>query len=269
MTFINKNIIENSLTKILENDCEFFDKNVHKLDDYFGYNDYNIKNNNNKDNLINNDFDEFQNKENEKKDLTPKSTSRQNLKLSSSDLKNINEEGSILSPNKSELYCQLNIENINDKLKGESSKLSITNNSPIILNFDKQSIINKNNNHHQVNLNNVLLITKPSKQIKSKDDIKNSSKNEVHQITLKDYTALSLKERLKYDRRSFFKYLTDHIRTEHPLISIIFKRSLLEPVFIRYSLFMYSLIMNFAINAVMFSDDYIDIRAQSASSRVT
>lgn len=66
---------------------------------------------------------------------------------------------------------------------------------------------------------------------------------------------------MKYDSRSFFKYMKDSLVEEHPLLNLLFKKSLKHPVDIRVLLFFTSFNITFATNALLFSDDYIDQRA--------
>jgi hypothetical protein len=89
-----------------------------------------------------------------------------------------------------------------------------------------------------------------------KDDIKAN-------ITIPDYHSLTLAESIKYDKRTFKTYLIDNIIEEHRLLSLIFKRSLFYPVFIRMNELIFELSLSFSMNALLFSDQYVDARASS------
>jgi len=69
-------------------------------------------------------------------------------------------------------------------------------------------------------------------------------------------------DQLKYDNRNFIEYMRDSLLDDHPLFSI-FKKSLKNPIEIRVLFFFTSLNLNFATNALLFSDEYIDQRANA------
>jgi hypothetical protein len=80
-----------------------------------------------------------------------------------------------------------------------------------------------------------------------------------HQTTIRDYQALKLRDIVKHDQRGFCKFFTDCLLQEHTLICI-FRRSLLQPLYIRIILLVFSLLMMFGFNAIFFNDDYIERR---------
>ncbi len=57
--------------------------------------------------------------------------------------------------------------------------------------------------------------------------------------------------------------MRDTLVEEHPLLNIIFNKSLKSPIDIRVMIFFTSFNLNFASNALLFSDDYIDQRANA------
>ena len=65
-----------------------------------------------------------------------------------------------------------------------------------------------------------------------------SSNNEEHTICLGDYENLVRGDALKYDKRSFWKFIIDYIFTDHCLLSL-FKKSLINPYYIRGSFFVF------------------------------
>jgi hypothetical protein len=81
-------------------------------------------------------------------------------------------------------------------------------------------------------------------------------------ITSHDYTCLGIKD-VKYDDRSFFKYLKAQIIEHHRLFSILYKPSLIDPVHLRVIKLIFELSMTFALSAILFNDSYIDSRAIS------
>jgi hypothetical protein len=82
----------------------------------------------------------------------------------------------------------------------------------------------------------------------------------VRTITLQDYEELTPVKQLLYDKRKIFTFLKDQLALDHPLFSLIFKRSLMDPLFLRVYQLVFSLSMQFAANAMFYSDSYIDKR---------
>ncbi len=52
-------------------------------------------------------------------------------------------------------------------------------------------------------------------------------------LPVKDYGELTLKERLKYDKRPYKKYLGDMVLSGHIMLNIFFLNSLLIPRYLR------------------------------------
>jgi hypothetical protein len=84
-----------------------------------------------------------------------------------------------------------------------------------------------------------------------------------HKFTLRDIDNLKAVDRIKYDKRSFYKYMRDILIDTHPILNLIFKRSLKDPVDIRVLFIFTSFNLTFAVNALLFSDGYIDQRANA------
>ena len=72
-------------------------------------------------------------------------------------------------------------------------------------------------------------------------------------------------DQLKYDKRNFIEYMRDSLLNDHPLFSF-FKKSLKNPIEIRVLLIFTSFNLNFATNALLFNDGYIDQRANADKS---
>jgi hypothetical protein len=98
---------------------------------------------------------------------------------------------------------------------------------------------------------------------KEQTNVKSNSK-----ISIPDYETLTPMDLLIYDKRSNWKYLEDILILEHPILSIIIKRSLTDPLFLRIFKFLFSLIILFGMNALTYTDSYIDM-AQSNVDKVT
>ena len=83
--------------------------------------------------------------------------------------------------------------------------------------------------------------------------------------TEKDVELLTLEQKLKYDKRTFFQYYRDKLLTTHMLLSALFYKSLLIPQFIRISLLCTSIVLTFSFNAVFFTDSHIDTKTNNTS----
>jgi hypothetical protein len=95
---------------------------------------------------------------------------------------------------------------------------------------------------------------------------KASPKSENSEIIIKeptnrDYESLNLKERMIYDKRTFKHFLIESIIEEHRIINIILESSILHPFYIKLNKLVFELSMGLAINALMYTADYIDTRA--------
>lgn len=78
--------------------------------------------------------------------------------------------------------------------------------------------------------------------------------------TLKDYDSLSLEEQLKLDSRKSKDYFIEHLKYNHQILSLIYKKSLIDPLFLRYTLLLFAYSNEFTLNSLFFTDSYIDIR---------
>jgi hypothetical protein len=78
-------------------------------------------------------------------------------------------------------------------------------------------------------------------------------------ITKKDLEELE-DENLFYDNRTFTTMLKDLLISNHDIIALIFKRSLIDPGYLRLLKFIFECSLQYAINAMLFTDGYIDIR---------
>jgi hypothetical protein len=149
--------------------------------------------------------------------------------------------------------------------RGTESHAFTSNNSPQKLNLKEnvvendlqQSHSNIQSKDHSVAVNNFIEDDISSK----KDSLEEKDKKISVSITMQDYHSLTLKESIKFDKRTFKAYLADNIIENHKIINLIFKKSLLHPLFIRINELIFDLSLTFAINALLFSDNYIDARA--------
>lgn len=82
-----------------------------------------------------------------------------------------------------------------------------------------------------------------------------------HIVTLKDYEELSPQQALIYDRRSFLALYIDLLLDDHILLCVFFKKSLIDPIWVRIIFLVFNLSIIFAMNALFFTDDLIEARA--------
>jgi hypothetical protein len=161
---------------------------------------------------------------------------------------------------------QKDIENENHKIvSGETSRdlmpVQINNATDVLRLRDNNEIRSDN----QVKIqNNNFMSQENAKEasdthLKNTDNLKKSRKI----IVLADYDALSPQELLKYDKRTTMTFLKDILTIEHSLLSLLFQRSLKNPAFIRLLQLTFSLSIQFAFNALLITDDYIDQRTNN------
>lgn len=82
-----------------------------------------------------------------------------------------------------------------------------------------------------------------------------------HEVTLRDYEELSPSLAVKYEKRKFSTLLWDFLQEEQMIIWVLFKKSIFNPLWVRIVYLVFNLSIAFALNAIFFSDDYIDQRA--------
>jgi hypothetical protein len=90
------------------------------------------------------------------------------------------------------------------------------------------------------------------------DNKNKQEKNITKIITLEDYEALNYIDSLKHDKRSNLNFFKDKLFVEHSLFSLIFKKSLKDPIYLRMSKTVFTLSLQFASNAILITDNFID-----------
>jgi hypothetical protein len=83
------------------------------------------------------------------------------------------------------------------------------------------------------------------------------------EVTMTDYESLNISEMFVYDKRSLKKYLWDNFVRHNLLMSILFKHSFVDPIYIRITKLVFCISLIFGTNAMLFSDYYIELRANS------
>jgi hypothetical protein len=140
------------------------------------------------------------------------------------------------------------------ELKAEVENIENKNNLALKENKGQvQEQVIENINNCQVN--NFIVLTNKEEKI---DDKQNTTHNpKFHIITIKDYETLE-PDQLYFDKRSFMVMLKDSLVFDHALISLFFKRSLVDPAFLRLIKFVFELSLQLAFNALFYTDGNIE-----------
>jgi hypothetical protein len=152
-----------------------------------------------------------------------------------------------VTPTKEETYVQ-------DTEKETSRELNKVENNKVLQLKDNDLAIQKTENNQQINN----YIVQDTTQVHA-DIILHNSKTSLDEkiISVYDYEELNPADMIKYDKRTTYIFLKDKLITEHSLLSLIFKRSLKEPAFIRILKLNFSLSIQFALNGMLMTDDNI------------
>jgi hypothetical protein len=132
-------------------------------------------------------------------------------------------------------------------------------------NVNKIEEKDKNNKDNMDNIDNIILNNNYIENNESetkKGSPETSCKSDIKvKITIPDYNSLTMLESIKFDKRSFKGYLIDNTITHHRILGLIFIKSLFNPLFIRVNELIFEISLTFAISALLFTDTYIDERA--------
>ncbi len=104
-----------------------------------------------------------------------------------------------------------------------------------------------------LNLSHIVSLENNLSEDKNEDQV-----NEDLFITLRDYDNLPFAEKMQYDKRRFWVYFWDSLKSETKILSLFYKRSLLYPTNIRILRVFSFMSFMVGINAVLYKDD--DIR---------
>lgn len=114
-------------------------------------------------------------------------------------------------------------------------------------------------------LTDLRLITEEVESNKNAKDIMKSKCMKLFTApTHRDYEDMTYDELLVHDKRTFCQYYYHTLKSDHMIISI-FSKSLINPYFIKISTLLFSIVLESALNAVFFSDDYISKRKHTTT----
>ena len=98
------------------------------------------------------------------------------------------------------------------------------------------------------------------KGLKLIEKIYNNTTAFKHKFSLKDYYELTPFEAFVFDKRTFPTIIWDELRENHIVFTLFLKFSLIYPLWTRLLWIIYSLSVIFFLNALFFTDDYMDKR---------
>jgi hypothetical protein len=131
-------------------------------------------------------------------------------------------------------------------------------------NGEPSDVVIKTTHEQKATTNNYMVNDDFSKPTKLGNCIMKPRETRV--ISVEDYEELDHDLAIELDQRSALKYLWDMLVLEHSFISLIFKRSIIDPAFLRVVKLVFALSMQFAINAMFFTDQMISNRIGNQSS---
>jgi hypothetical protein len=86
------------------------------------------------------------------------------------------------------------------------------------------------------------------------------------QPTLRDLEELPIEDQIKYDKRSFSRYYKDIFIENQCFFNAFYYKSLRKPQFLRVQMLVVSQSLNFALNALFYSDDVIQAISKAKES---
>ena len=124
---------------------------------------------------------------------------------------------------------------------------------------------NNVNNEH----NDSLKIINSSRRSQKENDtfIIKTIKVKPTEVLPSDFEELSFRTRIKYDKRSFLQFFVESIFKYHAILAL-FQKTLLIPIEIRILRLLLQISLNFTMNAVFFSDEYIQARGGRDINRI-
>lgn len=83
-------------------------------------------------------------------------------------------------------------------------------------------------------------------------------------ITHKDRAFMKPNDALELDNRGFTKFFKAVLFSYHPVLSVIFVKSVMKPTTLRLLQLLFHISLTFSLNAMFYSDDYIQQTADEA-----
>ncbi len=125
----------------------------------------------------------------------------------------------------------------------------------------QKKISSKKDNSHNIKISDNKNETENIVNKKKRNNNILNARNKNHTLTIRDYEELNPKEAKIYDKRSFICLFKTHLLNDHILLNLIFKRSILEPLWLRVVYFIFEVTIVLFVNGIFFTDDLIDERS--------
>jgi hypothetical protein len=165
--------------------------------------------------------------------------------------------GGDLNINQKETEREFQKENHSEECKKENEQEK-EQEQELQLRENKMEIKNNIDNRNEIRVNN-FIVTDNLEKTRAEKALNNF-------ITLQDYESLEGEESLMFDKRTYIQMLKDRLQLDHPVISLIFKKSMLDPIFIRLICFIFQYSLQFTINAMFFTDNLIATRINNSNN---
>lgn len=138
---------------------------------------------------------------------------------------------------------------LNNNKNTNTLKLELAKARRITIGEDKKSFIDG------------IIVNINDKTTQSKENLKaiirNQIPNKVLVQTSYDMTKAPIEVQLNIDKSNFFIFFLKEIKNNHEFISLFFFTSIINPFFVRFSVFIFALSIKLGLNALFFSDNYI------------
>jgi hypothetical protein len=95
-----------------------------------------------------------------------------------------------------------------------------------------------------------------------------ASDTDPSEFTDKDYKLMTVDQSLQNDKRGFLQYYFKHLVESHLILSAFYYKTILTPQYVRIVHLFLSISLYFALNAIFYTDDFIQSRSQRKSSSV-
>jgi hypothetical protein len=244
LPFIHKRDHEIKLEELIRTDCLYFDRLTSSVEDYF--------------NPRNKQLEEGFGTTDKNKAIEPDKMSNKSLDSKQQFKAEGNMNKTISSNNDGRGNNQIN----------NLDQIDAKDNNPDKLVLRDNIVTPVNDNKEVVMVNNFVDKEKAVDVTISEDKNEDPTDEVLNKITLPDYNCLKGNEVVVSDFRPSRRFLKDEILTYHLLIAMIFKISIVNPVFIRSTKLCLQLSLLFGFNAILYSDYYITQRALTNSTQV-
>ena len=142
------------------------------------------------------------------------------------------------------------------KLQKNSNKIYVYSNNS----FKTSNKLNSSYEHKKTNTNDIIL-DKDEKPYENEND----NKKQIYDFIIKndDLVSCPYSVAIKEDKRNFCTSFCDNFKDNQSLLKAIIKQSIYELICVKLSGYIFSLCLDFFLNAVFFTDDVVDEKYQN------